>query len=101
MRNVSLEPSNRKFFKIKKFESLAFQELVNQSCLGEGECPHLYRNHEIKPQMITITLNALENIAKKFHNDQGKTLGDMSIYFRGDLLLLHCLVVYSCVVVFR
>ena len=29
-----------KIFQNKKFESLAFQELVNHSCLGEGECPH-------------------------------------------------------------
>ena len=29
-----------KIFQNQKFESLAFQELVNHSCLGEGECPH-------------------------------------------------------------
>ena len=40
MRNVSLELSNRTFFRIKKMESLAFKELVNHSCLGEVECRH-------------------------------------------------------------
>ena len=29
-----------KFFRIKKCESLAFQEQVNHSCLGEVECLH-------------------------------------------------------------
>ena len=104
MWNVSLEPSNRKFFRIKKFESQAFQEQVNHSCLGEGECHHLnkiltknskmrlitysfreffwkqrlshlkfshwYRNHSIKPQMLTITVNKFENTDPKFHNHQ-------------------------------
>ena len=52
---------------------------------------HSYRNHVINPQISTITLNTFENIDKKFHNDPRKTLGDMYIYSRGDLLLLHCL----------
>ena len=36
------------------------------------------------------TVNTFENIEKKFHNDPRKNLGDIYIYFRGDLLLLHC-----------
>ena len=55
---------------------------------------HSYRNHVINPQISTITLNTFENIEKKFHNDPRKTLGDMYIYFRGDLLLLNC--IYFC-----
>ena len=35
----------KKFFRIKKFESLAFQELVNHSCLGEGECRHPFEQN--------------------------------------------------------
>ena len=38
--NNALEPGNQQIFKIKKFESLAFQELVNHSCLCEDECLH-------------------------------------------------------------
>ena len=45
MRNVSLEPSNQKFFRIKKFESLAFLELVNHFCLGEDECRHPFEQN--------------------------------------------------------
>ena len=35
-----LEKCNQNFTRINKLESLAFQELVNHSCLGEGECLH-------------------------------------------------------------
>ena len=45
--------------------------------------------------MITFTLNTLENIDQKIDNDRWKTLGDMYIYFRGDLLLLNFLVVFQ------
>ena len=34
------ETEQSKIFKMKKIESLAFQELVNHSCLDEGECPN-------------------------------------------------------------
>ena len=44
---------------------------------------HSYRNHKIKLQMLTITVNIFENIDTKFHNDQRKTIGDKYIHFRG------------------
>ena len=41
--------------------------------------------------MKTFTDNTFDNIEKKFQNDPMKTVGDMYIFFSGDLLLLHCL----------
>ena len=38
-----------------------------------------------------VTDNTFDNIDKKFQNDPMKTIGDMYIFFMGDLLLLHCL----------
>ena len=35
--------------------------------------------------MLTITVNAFENIDTKFYNDQRKTVEDVYIYFRGVL----------------
>ena len=41
--------------------------------------------------MQKITVNTFENIDKKIRNDSRKTVRDMDIYLRGDLLLLNCL----------
>ena len=45
--------------------------------------------------MVTTTVNKFENIDTKFHNGPRKTVRGMYIYFRGDLLLLHCLELYT------
>ena len=36
------------------------------------------------------TVNTFENTDTKFHNNQRKTIGDVYIYFIGDLLMLNC-----------
>ena len=54
------------------------------------------QHNSIKSWLLTITVNTLENIHTKFHNDQQKPVGDMYIYFRGgDLLWLNHLVIRS------
>ena len=50
--NNALEPGNQQIFKIKKFESLAFQKLVNHSRLCGCECLHPFeqKNSDQKGQ---------------------------------------------------
>ena len=119
MRNVSTGDVQSKCFRINKFESLAFQKLVNHSRLSLWGWVSssilnktLTKNSKIRfdaysfcgnfwkqGQSHFIANNYYQHFEKfdaKFHNDQRKTVGVMIIHFRRDFgwYILYMLSLY-------